>query len=231
MSCERYQRMLHLHRSGELTEREEAELRRHLHICERCSVERERIERADLSIRRLRETGPTLRDPDRLTRSILEHIPAPRRKGFVDRLLDAMLTPAVRHASAAFVLAAVGSFLFQYYSTLDDLANLEQKLARGSQTQFVPGVIYSINSNTLRNLPDRRELQSLPFLKEYPVSDDSFSITQRRLRSLVPFLDLLSPATPSLLHAAGLNKKQIDAVVGFLQKNATLSFTFSKEGV
>ena len=230
MNCNRYQRMLHLHRAGELTEREEAELHRHLRTCERCAIERERIERADAPVQRLRAFRPILRDPDRLAARVLAHIQEPTRERFVDRFLDAMLTPAARYASAVFVLAAVGSFLYQYYSTLDDVANLERRFEGRSQIQFAPGVAYSIDSNALRSLPDRRELQSIPLLKQYSESDDSFTITERKLRSLVPFADLLSPAATSLLRTSGLNEQQIDAVVGFLQKNATFSFTFLKEG-
>jgi hypothetical protein len=230
MNCDHYQRMLYLHRAGELSEQEETELRRHLQTCEHCAAERVRIETADSYIRRLRETGPTLRDPDHLATSILARITEAGRERLIDRFLDAMLTPVIRYASAIFVLAAVGSLLFQYYSTLDEVANLERRFAQGSQSQLVPGVVYSINSSTLRSLPDRKELQSLSVLEGYSESGDSFRITQRKLSSLVPFADLLSPATTSLLRTAGFNEKQIDAVVGFLQKNATFSFTFLKEG-
>ncbi len=231
MNCDRYRKMLYLYRAGELTEREKTELHLHLQTCERCAAERERIETADASVRRLREFSPTLRDPDRLATSILAGIRERTRERFVDRILDAMLAPAIRYAAAVFVLAAVGSFLFQYFSTLDQVANLEQRFGRGPQGQSVPGVVYSINSSTLRSLPERKELQFLPLLKDYTGSDDSFTITQRKLRSLVPFMDLLSPMTSSLLHTAGLDRKQINAVIGFLQKNASFSFTVSREGV
>jgi hypothetical protein len=230
MNCDRYRKMLYLYRAGELTEREKTELHLHLQTCERCAAERERIETADASFRRLRELSPTLRDPDRLAANILAHITQPARERFIDRLLDAMLTPAIRYASAVFVLTAVGSFLLQYYSTVDDVANLERRFEVEAQAEFGPGVAYSIDSNTLRNLPDRRQLQSLPLFRQYSASDNSFTITQRKLRSLAPFADLLSPATSSLIRAIGLSSNQIDAVVGFLQKNATFSFTFLKEG-
>jgi hypothetical protein len=230
MSCDRYRRMMYLYRAGELSEREQVELHRHLQTCERCSAERERIERAAASVQRLREFRPTPRDPDRLTANILASIAEPKRESFVDRLLEIMLTPAIRYASAVFVLAAVGSFIVQYYSTLDDVASLERRFEAGQRTQLVPDVAYSISGSALSRLPDRKGLTSVPLLKEYAGNNHSFTITQRRLSSLVPFSDLLSPAATSLLRSAGFDAKKIDAVISFLQKNATLSFTFSQQG-
>ena len=230
MSCDHYQRMMHLYRAGELSEHEEHELQQHLQTCEKCAAERERIEETDTSIRLLRELRPAARDPERLTANILARIAKPTRESFVDRLLDAMLTPAVRYVSAVFVLAAVGSFSFQYYSTLEDVADLQQRFETASRTQLAPDVTYSISGSALSKLPNRSGLTSVPLFREYSRNNDSFTITQHRLSSLLPFTDLLSPAAASLLRTAGFDAKKTDAVITFLQENATLSFTFSQQG-
>ena len=231
MSCDRYRKMLHLNRSGELTEREAVELDKHLKTCRRCAQEREKIAQTDPFLSRLRGFTPTVERPDELADRIIasvrqssEATAHPGRSSPLDRVLDYLSFPPIRYASVAFIVVAVGALLIQYFSLLQSVESLEETMADRSQMRPVPEVTYSVRVEDVRHLADPELLKSLgPF--QYPEqSSEVVIINSRRLRSIVSVID--SRISPALF---GLNlndwkRKRLELLTDQLKKSARTMF-------
>ena len=100
MNCERYQRLLHLNRLGEMSKQEADDLRQHLRQCEHCSLEWRRIQRAEEFLDPLRSFSPAPPNPGQLTADIMrrvrEEVSGEPTRNIVDRILDFFLIPSVR---------------------------------------------------------------------------------------------------------------------------------------
>ena len=74
MRCRTAERLLHLHREGELTAAELRRLDNHLGVCSACSADAIRIRDALRQIDHLREVAPETSDPTRMTESVMTRI-------------------------------------------------------------------------------------------------------------------------------------------------------------
>ena len=152
MSCERYQRLLHLNRSGEISTQEADELRQHLRLCERCALEFQRIERADGFIDRLAAFSPVPKNPEQLTTDILRRVRAEsttsRPLTPFDRILDFFLIPSVRYSSVTIVVLITLTFATQVVMMMDDISNLERHMASPIRMETAEAT-YSLKSGTL----------------------------------------------------------------------------------
>ena len=233
MSCERYQKLLHLNRSGEISHQEADELRQHVRLCERCALELQRIERADGFIDRLSAFSPAPRNPEKLTADILRHVRAestmPRPSNALDRVLDFFLIPSVRYSTVAIVLLVTLTFMTQVLLMLNGISDLEGRMASPIRKEATEAT-YTMKSTTLRDVTRSetgKPLQNGVSLTvtnnriDVPVEDVDRFLSGNNLRDL-----------PSILGSATLriDKKTLDKIVNEVKATAELTFRVRHEG-
>jgi len=233
MSCERYQRLLHLNRSGEISKQEADDLRQHLRLCEKCSLKFQRIQRADGFIDRLGSFSPTPTNAEKLTADILRRVRAestrPRSINALDRLLDFFLIPSVRYSAAAIVLLITMTSMVQLLTTLNDISKLEQRMASPIRNDATEAT-YTMQSKTLREVAGSetgkplRESGSLKMTNDrvdVPVKDVDAFLSASYLRNL-----------PAILGTAALqiDKKTLEKIVNEVKATAELTFRVRHEG-
>ena len=233
MSCERYQRLLHLNRSGEISKHEADELRQHLRLCEKCSLDLQRIERADGFIDRLSAFSPTPGNPDKLTADILRRVraesSAPKPSNPLDRLLDFFLLPSVRYATGTIVLLITITFMTQLIVVMNNISDLEHRMASPVRTTTAEAT-YTMQSKTLQGVA---ESERGKFLKE----NVSFTVTNDRID--VPVKDVDTFLTdynlrnlPAILGASalGIDQKTLEKIVTEVKATAERSFRLDGKG-
>ncbi|MDP2887092.1 MAG: zf-HC2 domain-containing protein [Ignavibacteria bacterium] len=226
MSCERYQRLLHLNRSGEISKQEADDLRQHLRLCEKCSLEFQRIQRGDEFIDRLGSFSPAPTNAGKLTADILRRVRAestkPRSINALDRVLDFFLIPGVRY-SAVVVISFVGTaFVLQSLILLDDISNLENRMVSLSGQRT--GAVYSARSETLREVAQSAKAQ--PLTGTLP-----FTVTNGRIQVPAKIVDLyLNNNTlknlPVIIGTSALrvDPKTLEKIVGEIRATVELIF-------
>jgi len=233
MSCERYQRLLHLNRSGEISKHEADELRQHLRLCEECSLELQRIERADGFIDRLGAFSPAPKNPEKLTADILRRVraesTAPKSLIPLDRLLDFFLLPSVRYSTVAIVLLITMTFMTQLLVMLNDISDLELRMASPLRNKAAEAT-YTMQSKTLQGVA---ESERGKFLKE----NVSFTVTNDRIDVPVKDVDtFLSDYNlrnlPAILGASalGIDQKTLEKIVTDVKATAERSFRLDGKG-
>ena len=233
MSCERYQRLLHLNRSGEISKHEADELRQHLRLCEKCSLDLQRIERADGFIDRLSAFSPTPGNPDKLTADILRRVraesSAPKHSNPLDRLLDFFLLPSVRYATVTIVLLITITLTTQLIVVMNNISDLEHRMASPVRTTTSEAT-YTMQSKTLQGVA---ESERGKFLKE----NVSFTVTNDRIDVPVKDVDtFLSDYNlrnlPAILGASalGIDQKTLEKIVTEIKATAERSFRLDGKG-
>jgi hypothetical protein len=238
MSCKRYREMLHLYRPGELGPEDAQKLEEHLKTCADCSTLKRRIERAEGTFRNLRAFTPAHPDPERAVAAISQAIgglPAggrrPRPVGWLDRLLASFEVPSIRFASAFAMLALAGGFLFQQVRILNDVSDLELRLASGRQPSQAleaayvlppfPGKMASQGDRMLRLAGGRVAVNTRG---EMTISQgDAAEIQETLIRQVLSALGQQK--------GLGLDEKTIDQLTIYLNSNiATILRTASRGG-
>ena len=226
MSCKQYQRLLHLNRSGEISEKDADDLRQHLTHCEHCSLEWRRIQRTEEFLDPLRSFSPAPSNPGQLMADIMrrvrEEASSEPARNIVDRVLDFFLIPGVRY-SAVVVISFVGTaFVLQSFILLDDISNLENRMVSLSGQRT--GAVYSARSETLREVAQSAKAQ--PLTGTLP-----FSVTDGRIQVPAKIVDLyLNNNTlknlPMIIgtSALRLDRRTVEKIVGEIR--ATLELTF-----
>lgn len=233
MSCERYQRLLHLNRSGEISTQEADELRQHLRLCERCTIELQRIERADGFINRLGVLAPVPPNPERLTADILRRVRAesmqPRRVSALDRLLEFFLIPSVRYAAAAIVLLITLTSMAQLLTMLNDISTLERRMASPSQNEAAEAT-YTMQSKTLEEAAKSKTTRSIQEGISVTVTNDRIDVPAKDIETLLSGSNLRN--LPAILGTAALriDKKTFDKIVNEVKATAELTFRVRHEG-
>jgi hypothetical protein len=146
MGCKRYQKWIHLHRSGELSVRRMQKVNRHLEQCRTCTEVRDRIVRTDLLLARMRQSNPRLVDPGRTTSAIMDSIGCtgnslPRDTNINHRYLGPITTSIFRSIKerlsndhkmsfglAAVAVLIVGVFFIQESLILSHVSRLEERM-------------------------------------------------------------------------------------------------------
>ncbi len=233
MSCKRYQRLLHLNRSGEISAQEADELRQHVRLCERCALEFQRIERADGFIDCLGAFVPSPGNPEKLTADILRRVraesAAPRQLDAFDRVLDFFLIPSVRYSAVALVLLLTLTFMTQLLMVMNDISHLEQRMASPIRNEAARA-IYTMQSKTLQEVAKSETGKSLQ-------ENVSLTVTNDRIDVPVKDVDMfLSGNTlrglPAFLGTAALriDKKTLEKIVNEVKATAELTFRVRHEG-
>ncbi len=234
MSCTHYQRLMHLNRSGEISGAETDDLRQHVRLCERCALELQDIERADEFIDRLAASSPHPANPEKLTADIMNRVSAESAVSAsvssVDRFLDFFLTPAVRYATLAIILAVTVVSMTQVVMVLTDVSDLEQRMATSARSD-VNEATYTVHSKTLQEVTESENGKSLR---------ENFSLTVRNGRIDVPAQEvepLLSGSPlknlPIVMGATAfrIDPKILAKIVNEVTTTAELTFHVRHEGV
>jgi anti-sigma factor RsiW len=234
MSCERYQKLLHLNRSGEISHQEADELRQHVRLCERCALELQRIERADKFIDRLNAYSPGPANPQKLTSEILRRVRAealvPTPRALFDRFLDVLLIPSVRYATAAIVLSVTLTFTTQLVSMLSDVADLEARMASPLKEEAAEAT-YTMQSKTLAETAKSETGKPLRDNGSVTVTNDRIDVPVKDVETFLYGKSVES--LPSILGSAALHidRKTLDKIVNEIKATAELTFRTKHEGV
>ncbi|MCX6132423.1 MAG: hypothetical protein NTU47_01305 [Ignavibacteriales bacterium] len=234
MSCERYQRFLHLNRSGEISKQESDELRQHLRICERCALELQRIQRADGFIGRLGAFIPAPKNPEKLTADILRRVraesTAPRPVNVLAQVLDFFLIPSVRYASVAIILFITTTSMLQLFAMLNDISDLEQRMASPNRKETAEAM-YTMESKTLQEIAQSETLKSLHENASLTVSNDRIDVPVKDVDTFLSGSSLRN--LPTILGTAALqiDKKTFEKIVNEVKATAELTFRARHEGV
>ena len=233
MSCGQYQRLLHLNRSGEISRHEAEKLRQHLRSCEKCSLELQRIERADGFIDRLGAFSPTPKNLEKLTADILRRVraesTAPTSLSPLDRFLDSFLIPSVRYATVTIVLLVTMTFMTQLLVMMNNISNLEQRMASPTRHDATEAS-YTIQSKTLQEVAKSERGKSLKENVSLTVTNDRIDVPAKEVDAFLSEYDLRNlPATLGA-SALGIDKKTLDKIVNEVKATAELTFSVRHEG-
>ncbi len=233
MSCERYRRLLHLNRSGEISKQEADELRQHVRLCERCAIELQRIERTDGFIDRLGTYSPAPANAEKLTSEILRRVraeaSAPRALTTVDRLLDFFLLPSVRYSTVAIVLFISATFMTQLLTMLNDISDLEQRMISPMRNEAAEAT-YTMQSKTLQEAAQSETGKPLRENVSVAVANDRIDVPVKDVDTFLSGNNLRS--LPAILGTAALqiDKKTFDKIVNEVKATAELTFRIRHEG-
>ena len=218
MSCTYFQQLLHLNRTGELSGKEAEELREHLRLCESCSLEFQRIQRADHFINRLTLFSPVPRNEEQLTAAIMQRV---RRSaapsvpaGLADRILDLFIKPPVRFAAAAVIVLILFTFGIQLYTTLNSIADLEFQMAsvRGRASSAGEPTI-TAQSSTLQEVTRSKSGRSVADELSLTASDGRIEVPEKNVQSVLSMYNMgvvSATVDSSVLH---LDRKTLEKII------------------
>jgi hypothetical protein len=226
MSCERFQQLIHLNRSGEVPAKDDDDLRQHLSHCESCSLEWRQIRRTEKFLGPLKSFSPAPASPEKLTADIMrrvrEEASGKPARNIVDRILDFFLIPGVRY-SAVVVISFVGTaFVLQSLILLDDISNLENRMVSLSGQRT--GAVYSARSETLREVAQSAKAQPLTGTLPFTVTDGRIQVPAKTV-DLYLHSNTLGDL-PIIIGTSALrvDRKTLEKIVGEIR--ATLELTF-----
>jgi hypothetical protein len=237
MSCHRYQEMLHLYRPGELTPEDARELEEHLKTCADCSALKGRIWSAEGTIRNLRDYVPAHPDPERALAAIakaIQGLPAPGHRphhvGWLDRLLVSFEVPSIRFASAFAILFLAGAFLFQQVRILNDVSDLEARLAVKRQPSQALETAYVIPPFPVKMAPHVDEMLRLAGGRVTVNTRGQMTISQGDVEDIQATVlrQLLSALGQS--KGLGLEQKTIDELTIYMNRNIATVFRTATRG-
>ncbi len=224
MMCDRYRSMLHLYRNGELSNREAGDLVQHLHACESCRLEYERIARVETVVSRMRSFTPTVENPQALTRAILEKVRSSHElqsSGLLDTALDFFGMPGVRIATVSFILLVTGLFLFQYATLFSDIHALETTAGVRSMSSSHPGILYSVESSEAVRLAQSKDFQKLIPPGQFRIVEGQLLVPQNNVSGLLSTYGLRSITSFVASSVLRVDQRKVDAIIDHVSKNYT----------
>jgi hypothetical protein len=233
MSCERYQRLLHLNRSGEISSHEADELRQHLRLCEKCSLELQRIERAGGFIDRLGAFAPTPKNPEKLTADILRRVraesAAPRTSNPLDRFLDFFLLPSVRYSTVAIISLIVVTSTTQLVMMLNDISDLEQRMASPVRHDATEAT-YTMQSKTLQEVATSERGKSIKENISLTVTNERIDVSAKDVDAFLSDPGLKNLPTVVGASVLGIDRKTLEKIVNEIKATAERSFRLDGKG-
>ena len=235
MNCEDYQRLLHLNRAGEISVEEAEELRRHLRLCEKCTLEYRRIQRADQFIDRISAFTPASINPGKLTADILRRVSeesaASHDIDLLSRMLDFFLQPSIRYATVAIILLIISTFMYQLMTTLSGVSAVEQQMALVSnQTTVVPQTTYTAESKTLQEVSRSKDVKSLTETWPVTVRGDRVEVPAKALESIAPLYDLRNVSAAIGSSALHMDRITLERIINEVKATAELTLHLGREG-
>ncbi len=224
MNCDRYRTMMYLYRNGELSNREAEDLVQHLHACESCRLEYERIARVEEVVSLLRSFTPTAEDPEALTRAILAKVRSSQEQqtsGLLDTVLDFFGMPVVRIATVSFILLVTGLFLFQYATLFSSIHSLETTAGVRSMSPSRPEILYSVESSEAVQLAQSKNFQKLIPPGQFRIVDGQILVPQNNVSSLLSTYGLRSITSFVASSVLRIDQRKVDAIIEDVSKNHT----------
>lgn len=235
MKCRKYQRLLHLNRTGEISEREAEQLRQHLAVCKRCSLELQRIQQVETKIEQLRKAVPAISNPDKLATDIMRQVRADanesRSLNPLDWILDFFGRSAVRYAAVAVIVLVTASFLLQLLTTLEGVYTLEQRIASSDQSTAGSGPIYTVESKSLKEIANSKSVK--PLIRDLPcsVSDGSVSVRAKDIESILSTYNLKDLSSLVGSSVLGVDRKTLSKIIDDITTKTEITAHFGREGV
>jgi hypothetical protein len=234
MSCTKYRRMLHLHRPGELSEREQANLARHLATCAACTAEQQEVLAADRLFQQVRSMEPTAEGPDTITPRVLaalERRASPAqvktKTSIATRLADMVFAPVTRYATVALATACIILFLAQSVATLRTVSTLDRSIAVRREG---PKLAYVVSSDILMLHPMMRPLWSLALQKSAARMNGNLVIPRAAIEQ---FIDPGSPEAAAAMTGAmlsGISTRRIWTIFNHIQQTSEITLLFDTRG-
>ncbi|MGB6033435.1 MAG: hypothetical protein WBH55_11430 [Bacteroidota bacterium] len=235
MKCEDYERLIHLSRPGERTEREEEELTRHLQVCGRCAQLHQQMSRAGDYIDRLKSVTPAVPHPEGLTDRIVAAIGAaqltPARAQSLPELLYAFLMrPSVRYAYVAAVSLAVSLFLYQLVSLVSSLHALEQRMEQDVRPRPRAAVTYTVDRESLRRTGAMELLQPVLGSDDYSLSNGDVVVRKRSLEAYAAKTDVRKLRRLVSTYGLDMPEARIESLLDELKSSAVVQLRLYAEG-
>ena len=234
MSCSKYRRMIHLHRPGELSRREQASLARHLATCAACAADQQEVLATDLLLQRVRSIEPAAAEPDTITPRVLaalEHRAAAAtsraQPNIATRLADLAFAPAVRYAMVALASVSVLLLLVQGVSILRTISTLERSIAIRPEG---PKPAYVVSSDILMLHPMMRNLWSLALKTRAARMGDRLVIPRAAVEQ---FIDPDSPEAAAAMTRAmlsGISAHRIGTILYHAKQASEITVIFDTRG-
>lgn len=140
MSCKKYQKMLFLNRSGELSQSEILQLQHHLSTCTACAALQNKINHDAEMIKNIRQTKISVPNAPQMTDDILsltniqQFAGKAKNNSRTDHLSSQFALPRLRIVLAVFVFLITVGFLAQEMVILGRISKLEKQLADKTAT-------------------------------------------------------------------------------------------------
>ena len=237
MDCGKSHRLLHLNKEGELSTRERRRLAEHAQSCKSCALELQRIEQADKYIQRIILARPEVPRPKEFVDSVMEKVRQASITGnqswsshLLQTILDFMVTPRARMATAALTVVALGTFAYQEISLLSGIRALEIKMAAAAGDRTAPTVLYSISSEEIRKDPVLRQWNDR-YRGEGGFAGGDFVVMSRH--SLNTLIAQIEGTPANLIHLQehfGIHSNNLVSLLERLQQHATIRVHITMKG-
>lgn len=157
MNCENFKKWVHLNKTGELSEREQRLLEKHIEICLDCQNLVEEIKSKDDYIQRLKNMNPAIDYPGVLTSNIMQSITGQRKPNQLlmkfYKVFDLLFSYKLRFTGILILIALISLFSYQQIHILNKLNQMEQKVAAKlveNETAFKTPIL--INDRIIKEL-------------------------------------------------------------------------------
>ena len=192
MRCDYYKKLLHLNRSGELSESEQKKLDNHLRICPDCNKMKQELEKMSTAVKTVKENESVLSDPQTLTTNIIQTISKSekkkikRRETVFDNILDIFSMGRLRYSLAAVVSVILLIFLTQQIYIINKISGLEDRIDTVSLKRISEDSII-ISTESIRQIFDVSKFTQFENNDLYRqlVNNETITIDRRALKSLM----------------------------------------------
>jgi hypothetical protein len=226
--------MIHLHRPGELSRREQAALARHLATCAACAADQEEVLATDLLLQRVRSMESAAEEPDTITPRVLAALErqaaaatARVQPNIATRLADLVFAPAIRYATVALASASVVLLLVQGVSTLRTVSTLERSIAVRPEG---PKLAYVVSSDILMLHPMMRNLWSLALQTRAARMGNSLVIPRTAVEQ---FINPDNPGAAAAMTGAtlsGISARRIGTILYHIKQASEITVIFDTRG-
>jgi hypothetical protein len=233
MNCTRSQRLLYLHREGELTAEESRMLATHVAGCRQCRELQKRLADELVLVEKARHMALVPEDPEALTRRILSNVDAmsnvrevSRTPVIAERVLDFLVSPRFRLAASFSIVLLVGMFLKEFYTVAGDVRQLELRQVAQEQPRPAVSVAYAVD---LRSLHGAREGSLVAGLESH-TQGEFLVVNEREVAACIASGRSIQHTLAKPPYFAG-DAETLSTLVTYFRNNAHPQISFSMEGV
>lgn len=235
MNCERYEEWLFLYRPGELSQTDLATLEAHLRGCPRCAALRDQLASDDRRLVRIRGLVPEPPSVDAAAERVLRAIgagkPSAARHGIrnvLDLLISQYNRPGLRFAFGMLFVAIVAGAVYQQFSLMNDVSNLEKRMAVRHDPTGVVRAAFVLDVETFSRIPRSPEILAL--LGDRVTAGGDILISRHDVQSLQETVLRMSPFTPRLAGRRAADARGIEEITRAVRQHASLVFRPSRKG-